>query len=51
MMIHDCIAKELMSAHEPAVEEPPVVQPDVEEPTVVPPGVEVVEVEEVSSSL
>jgi hypothetical protein len=37
MMIHDRITKELMSAHEPAVEEP----------AVVPPGVEVVEVEEV----
>jgi hypothetical protein len=55
MMIHDRIAKELMSAHEPAVEEPRVVQPDVEEPPVVPSGVEVEEVddevEEVPSSL
>jgi hypothetical protein len=54
MMICDRIAKELMSAHEPAV-----VQPEVEEPPVVPPilppvvEVEEVEevVEEVSSSL
>jgi hypothetical protein len=46
MMIRDRIAKELMSAHEPAV-----VQPEVEEPPVV--EVEEVndEVEEVSSSL
>jgi hypothetical protein len=60
MMIRDRIAKELMSAHEPAVEEPaveepPVVQPEVEEPPVVPPWVEVEEVdeevEEVPSSL
>jgi hypothetical protein len=48
MMICDRIAKDLMSAHEPVVEEPPVVQPEVEEPPVVPPGVEV---EEVLSSL
>jgi hypothetical protein len=48
MMIRDRIAKELMSAHEPAV-----VQPKVEEPPVVPPVVEEVddEVEEVPSSL
>jgi hypothetical protein len=51
MMIRDRIAKDLMSAQEPAVEEPRVVQPEVEEP----PEVEVEEVddevEEVSSSL
>jgi hypothetical protein len=58
MMIRDRIAKDLMSAHEPAVEEPRVMQPEVEEPPVVPPVVEAVEVEEdddeveeVSSSL
>jgi hypothetical protein len=46
MMIRDRIAKDLMSAHEPAVEEPRVMQPEVEEPPVVPPMVEAVEVEE-----
>jgi hypothetical protein len=46
MMIRDCIAKELISAHEPAV-----VQPEVEEPLVVPPVVEVVEVEEVDDEV
>jgi hypothetical protein len=55
MMIRDRIAKDLMSAHEPAVEEPRVVQPELEEPLVVPPVVEVEEVddevEEVPSSL
>jgi hypothetical protein len=45
MMIRDRIAKELMSAHEPVVEEPPVVQLDMEESSVVPPGVEVEEVD------
>jgi hypothetical protein len=51
MMIRDRIAKELMSVHELAVEEPPVVQPKVEEPPVV--KVEEVDdkVEEVPSSL
>jgi hypothetical protein len=47
MIIRDRIAKDLMSAHEPVMEEPRVVQPEVEEPSVVPPVVEVVEVEEV----
>jgi hypothetical protein len=55
MMIRDRIAKDLMSAHEPAVEEPRVVQPELKEPPVVPPVVEVEEVddavEEVLSSL
>jgi hypothetical protein len=51
MMIRDRIAKELMSAHEPAVEEPRVVQPEVEEPSVVPLVVEVVEVEEVDGKV
>jgi hypothetical protein len=46
MMIRDHIAKDLMSAHEPAVEEPRVVQPEVEEPPVVPPVVEVEEVDD-----
>jgi hypothetical protein len=39
MMIRDRLAKELMSAHEPAV-----VQPEVEESPVVPSVVEVVQV-------
>jgi hypothetical protein len=47
IMIRDRIAKELMGAHEPEVEEPPVVQPEVEEP----PVVEVVEVEEVDEEV
>jgi hypothetical protein len=51
MMIHDCIAKEMMSAHESAMEEPPIVQPEVDEPSVVPPWVEVVEVEEVNEEV
>jgi hypothetical protein len=51
MMIRDHIAKELMSAHEPAMEEPRVVQPEVEEPPVVPLVVEVVEVEEVDEEV
>jgi hypothetical protein len=51
MMIPDCIMKDMMSAHEPAVEEPPVVQPEVEEPPVVPPGVEVMELEEVNEEV
>jgi hypothetical protein len=51
MIILDRIAKELMSAHVPPVEELPVVQPEVEEPTVVPPMVEVVEVEEVNDEV
>jgi hypothetical protein len=50
-MICDRIAKELMSAHEPVVEEPRVVQLEVEEPPMVPPGVEVVEVEEVDEEV
>jgi hypothetical protein len=42
MMIRDCIGKEMMSAHEPAV-----VQSEVEESPMVQPEVELVEVEEV----
>jgi hypothetical protein len=48
-MIRDCIAKGMMSAHETAVEELPIVQPEVEEPPVVPPVVEVEEVERIGT--